>query len=143
MLTAVLREYNKLVLEDAPVPVPDMGQVVVRVKSCGVCATDWKAVRAIRRNVKFPFVPGHEPSGIVAKVGAGVKVFSEGDEVILSPSGYCGLCRQCRLGNPHYCEHAFTTGGDGALMLSPTHILEREVPIENIEAFLDEASKSD
>jgi uroporphyrinogen decarboxylase len=34
-------------------------------------------------------------------------------------------------------------GGDGALMLSPTHVLEPEVPIENIEAFMDEASKSD
>ncbi|MBQ9502844.1 MAG: zinc-binding dehydrogenase, partial [Lentisphaeria bacterium] len=36
-----------------------------------------------------------------------------GDEVICQPSGYCGVCRYCREGNTHYCEHAYTTGGDG------------------------------
>jgi L-iditol 2-dehydrogenase len=113
MLAAVLKDFNNLVLEDVPAPVPDTGEVVVRVKSCGICATDWKAVRGIRRNVKFPFIPGHEPSGIIAKLGTGVAHLREGDEVIVSPIGYCGVCKQCRIGNTHYCEHSFTTGGDG------------------------------
>jgi L-iditol 2-dehydrogenase len=113
MLAAVLKDFNNLVLEDVPAPMPDTGEVVVRVKSCGVCATDWKAVRGIRRNVKFPFIPGHEPSGIIAKLGTGVAHLRDGDEVIVSPIGYCGVCKQCRIGNTHYCEHSFTTGGDG------------------------------
>jgi L-iditol 2-dehydrogenase len=113
MLAAVLHDFNNLVLEDVPIPEPGLGEVVVRIRSCGICATDYKAIKGIRRNVTFPFIPGHEPSGVVARVGAGVIHFKEGDEVICQPSGYCGYCKHCRVGNTHYCEHAFTTGGDG------------------------------
>jgi len=113
VLAAVLKDYNHLVLEDVPLPEPGIGEAVVRIRSCGFCATDYKAIKGIRRNVKFPLVPGHEPSGLVAAVGPGVTHFKPGDEVILQPSGYCGACEHCRAGNTHYCEHAFTTGGDG------------------------------
>jgi threonine dehydrogenase-like Zn-dependent dehydrogenase len=114
MTAAVLQDFNKLELEDVDRPQPlAPGTVVVRVKSCGICQTDYKAIKGIRRNVKFPLIPGHEPSGIVADVGPGVLHFKPGDEVICQPSGFCGFCRHCRVGNTHYCEHAFTTGGDG------------------------------
>ncbi len=113
MLAAVLKDFNKLVLEDVPVPTPALGEVVVRIKACGFCATDYKAIKGIRRNVTFPFIAGHEPSGFVAAVGLGVDHVREGDEVICQPSGFCGFCEHCRVGNPHYCEQAFTTGGDG------------------------------
>jgi threonine dehydrogenase-like Zn-dependent dehydrogenase len=113
VLAAVLKDFNNLVLEDVAVPAPGIGEVVVRIRSCGFCATDYKAIKGIRRNVGFPIIPGHEPSGVVAKVGAGVTAFREGDAVILQPSGYCGVCRHCRTGNTHYCEQSFTTGGDG------------------------------
>ena len=114
MLAAVLHDFNKLELEDVPRPVPAAaGTVVVRIKSCGICQTDYKAIKGIRRNVTFPLIPGHEPSGIVADVGPGVTHFKPGDEVIVQPSGFCGFCPHCRVGNTHYCEHAFTTGGDG------------------------------
>jgi len=113
MLAAVLKGFDELVLEDVPVPRAGVNEAVVRVKSCGFCATDYKAIRGIRRNVTFPFIPGHEPSGVVAEVGEGVEHFRKGDEVIVQPSGYCGVCEHCRSGNTHYCEQAFTTGGDG------------------------------
>ena len=113
MLAAVLKDFDHLVLEDLPIPEPGFGEVVVGIKSCGFCATDYKAIRGIRRNVKFPFVPGHEPAGVVAKIGPGVRHFREGDAVICQPSGFCGACSYCKAGNTHYCEHAFTTGGDG------------------------------
>ena len=70
-------------------------------------------MKAIRRNVTFPAILGHEPSGVVSQVGPGVTQFAVGDEVIVAPSGFCGFCENCRTGNPHYCEYAFTTGGDG------------------------------
>ena len=114
MLAAVLRGFNQLDLEDLPRPEPGPGEVLVRIKSCGFCATDYKAIKGIRRNVTFPLIPGHEPAGIIAAVGPFVTNVKEGDEVLLSPSGYCGLCRNCRLGLTHYCERAYTTGGDGA-----------------------------
>ena len=70
MLAAVLYDVNKLVLEDRPIPDPRPEEAVVRIKSCGICATDYKAIKGIRTNVRFPMIPGHEPAGIVAKVGA-------------------------------------------------------------------------
>jgi len=113
MLAAVLHDFNRLELEEVPVPEPKAGEVAVRIKSCGFCATDYKAIKGIRRNVTFPLIPGHEPAGVVAAAGAGVKHVKEGDEVIIQPSGFCGFCPHCRVGNTHYCEHSYTTGGDG------------------------------
>ena len=113
MLAAVLKDFNSLVLEEIPVPEPGMNEVLIRVKACGICATDYKAIKGIRTNVTFPFIAGHEASGIVAAVGSGASHVREGDEVICQPSGYCGLCEHCRAGNTHYCNEAFTTGGDG------------------------------
>jgi L-iditol 2-dehydrogenase len=124
MLAAVLHDFNNLTLEDLPVPTPGPGEVLVRVKSCGFCATDYKAIRGVRRNVRFPFVPGHEPAGIVAAVGPNVATFKEGDEVIVQPSGYCGVCRNCRLGLTHYCENSYTTGGDGPPDVRPGSFAE-------------------
>lgn len=119
MLAAVLHDFNDLRLEDVPRPEPDPGEVVIRVKACGFCATDYKAIKGIRRNVTFPCIVGHEPSGTVSAVGANVKHAREGDEVLIMPSAYCGYCRHCRTGNTHYCEHAFTTGGDGPADVRP------------------------
>jgi threonine dehydrogenase-like Zn-dependent dehydrogenase len=127
MLAAVLKEFNRLELEELPVPAPGPGEVLVRIKSCGFCATDFKAIQGIRRNVRFPLVPGHEPAGIVAGVGSGVKIFTEGDEVIIQPGGYCGLCRNCRLGLTHYCDNAYTTGGDGPTDVRPGSFAEYTV----------------
>ena len=55
MLAAVLHDFDRLVLEDVPMPEPGLGEVVVRIKACGICATDYKAIKGIRRNVTFPF----------------------------------------------------------------------------------------
>jgi threonine dehydrogenase-like Zn-dependent dehydrogenase len=131
MLAAVLRDFNDLVLEDVAIPEPKLDEAVVRVRSCGICATDYKAIKGVRRNVTFPFIPGHEPSGIVVRVGPGVVHFKEGDEVICQPSGYCGLCKHCRVGNTHYCEHAFTTGGDGPDEVWPGAFAEYMLTREN------------
>ncbi len=120
MLAAVLHDFNDLRLEQVPVPhATEYGDVVVAIKACGICATDYKAIKGIRRNVNFPFIPGHEPSGVIAEVGPGVTHFKPGDEVIVMPSGYCGYCDNCRIGNTHYCENAFTTGGDGPVRVLP------------------------
>ena len=132
MLAAVLHDFDNLVLGEVASPtVRNVGDVVVKIKSCGFCATDFKAIKGIRRNIKFPFIPGHEPSGIIVEVGQGVIHFKEGDEVICQPSGYCGFCEYCRTGNHHYCEHAFTTGGDGPEDVWPGAFAEYMLTREN------------
>ena len=120
MKAAVLHKVIDLRIEEVPVPEPQApDEVVVQIKSCGFCATDYKAIRGIRQNVVFPFIPGHEPAGVVAALGPGVRHFKEGDEVICQPSGYCGYCEHCRVGRTHYCGTAFTTGGDGPVEVWP------------------------
>ena len=132
MLAAVLHDFDDLRLEEVPRPEPrDFGDVVVKIESCGFCATDYKAIKGIRRNVKFPFIPGHEPGGIVAAVGPGVTQFREGDEVIVMPSGFCGHCEYCRSGRHHYCQQAFTTGGDGPVDVRPGAFAEYLLTIES------------
>ena len=68
MLDAILKDFNQLTLEEVPTPEPGPGEVLVRIKSCGFCATDFKAIKGIPRNVDFPVTPGHEPAGIIAGV---------------------------------------------------------------------------
>jgi len=119
MLAAVLEDFNRLELKKVPRPEPGNAEAVVKIKSCGFCATDFKAIKGIRKNVEFPFIPGHEPSGIVESVSPGVDSFRPGDAVIVQPSGYCGVCRHCREGKTHYCEKGFTTGGDGGAFTWP------------------------
>lgn len=131
MRAAVLHDVDDLRVEEVARPAATRpGTVLVRIASCGICATDYKAVKGIRRNVTFPLVPGHEPSGVVEAVGPGVRHFAVGDEVICQPSGYCGFCPHCRAGNTHYCEHAFTTGGDGPEEVWPGAFAEYMVTVE-------------
>ena len=76
MLAAVLHDFNDLRLEQVPVPgIKEPDDVVVKIKACGICATDYKAIKGIRNNVTFPFIAGHEPSGVVTEIGSAVKTF--------------------------------------------------------------------
>ena len=69
MSAAVLRGVDQFQIEEYLIPEP--GPVrFCRVRACGFCATDFKAIRGKRCNVSFPLIPGHEPSGVVAAVGS-------------------------------------------------------------------------
>lgn len=141
MLAAVLHGVNDVRLEDVPVPEPGPGEVVVRIRACGFCATDYKAIAGIRRNVSFPCIVGHEPSGVISAVGAHVRHVRVGDEVAVMPSGACGFCRYCRTGRSHYCPKAFTTGGDGPADVRPGAFAEYMKTAES-SVFLKPASVS-
>jgi aryl-alcohol dehydrogenase len=82
---------------------PQAGEVLVRVKACGICHTDL-AVWLQHIPVKLPQVLGHEGAGIVEAVGAGVAHVAPGDPVLMS-FGSCGACPNCEDGAPGYCDH--------------------------------------
>ncbi|MCH8281263.1 MAG: alcohol dehydrogenase catalytic domain-containing protein, partial [Chloroflexi bacterium] len=89
-------------LESILVPDPGPGEVLVRVKACGVCHTDLH-YREGAINDDFPFLLGHEASGTVEMVGTGVSNVAPGDFVILAWRSPCGTCRSCLRGRPWYC----------------------------------------
>jgi S-(hydroxymethyl)mycothiol dehydrogenase len=84
------------------VPDPGPGEAIVRVLACGVCHTDLH-YREGGISQDFPFLLGHEASGIVEEVGEGVTDVAPGDFVILNWRAVCGTCRACLRGRPQYC----------------------------------------
>ncbi len=89
-------------LETILVPDPGPGEALVKVLACGVCHTDLH-YREGGINDDFPFLLGHEASGVVESVGAGVTDVAPGDFVILNWRAVCGNCRACLRGRPQYC----------------------------------------
>jgi S-(hydroxymethyl)mycothiol dehydrogenase len=89
-------------LETVMVPDPGPGEVLVRVKACGVCHTDLH-YREGAINDDFPFLLGHEAAGTVEAVGDGVTNVAPGDYVVIAWRAPCGNCRSCRRGRPWYC----------------------------------------
>jgi propanol-preferring alcohol dehydrogenase len=113
MRAAVARAFGEpLVIEEAPIPEPGPGQVVVKVAACGVCHTDLHAIDGDWPfKPKPPFIPGHEGAGVVSAVGAGVRHLKEGDRVGV-PWLYsaCGRCEHCLGGKETLCRTQESTG---------------------------------
>jgi S-(hydroxymethyl)mycothiol dehydrogenase len=91
------------VVEEFNVPAPGPGEARVKILASGVCHTDLSAKNGVFGTDYFPFLLGHEGSGIVESVGEGVTNVKEGDYVILAWRAPCGSCRFCAVGQPHLC----------------------------------------
>ena len=113
MKAARVHQFGKpLVIEDVPVPVPDKGEILVKVMACGVCHTDlhaaggdWPAKPAL------PFTPGHEVVGVVAELGPDVTDFKLGDAVgVAWLHDACMRCEYCETGWETVCERQHNTG---------------------------------
>ncbi len=105
------RAGEALRLEERAVPEPAAGQVLVRVRACGVCRTDLHVVDGELAEPKLPLVPGHEVVGTVAAYGRDVKRFEEGQRVGIPWLGWtCGDCRFCKADKENLCERAKFTG---------------------------------
>jgi len=84
------------------VPDPGPGEVLVRVRACGVCHTDLLYREGVMYG-EFPFLLGHEVAGNVEAVGDGVARLEPGDQVVLAWRAPCGRCRRCRRDRPWQC----------------------------------------
>ena len=101
----IYKPYAPYVIGDVELDGPKAGEVLVKVVACGYCHSD-HYVSVGKFNTPHPVVLGHEGSGIVAKVGEGVKSFKPGDRVCMSYS-YCGECFACLTGRPYQCESSW------------------------------------
>jgi propanol-preferring alcohol dehydrogenase len=96
---------------EAPVPDTGPGQLLIRVRACGVCRTDLHIVDGELSGGKLPIVPGHEVVGTVAALGEEVERFRAGDRVGIPWLGWtCGQCSYCNRGAENLCERARFTG---------------------------------
>jgi alcohol dehydrogenase len=97
-------------LGEVPDPTPSPTGVVLAVKACGICRSDWHGWMGNDPDIRLPHVPGHELAGEVAAVGSGISNFKTGDRVTLPFVCGCGECEQCRSGNHQVCDRQFQPG---------------------------------
>lgn len=102
-------------LEQRDLPALRPGEVLIRVDHVAVCATDLEILDGSLGYYKngmasFPIVPGHEFSGHVAAMGSNVDTLVEGDPVVVECIQSCGVCGECRAGNPIGCDERTELG---------------------------------
>ena len=116
MTAVVIDGRGGVELVEKPVPQPLDGEVIVAPRATGVCGTDLHLIDGTFALSHYPVTPGHEFAGLVARVGAGVTGFHEGDPVCADPNVTCGTCRWCRAGAPNHCPRLDPLGltRDGA-----------------------------
>ena len=94
-----------------PLPSPGAGQVLLRVRACGICRTDLHVADGELPRPKLPLVLGHEIVGEVVSTGEGAGRFAAGERVGVPWLGWtCGECRYCRAGRENLCDRARFTG---------------------------------
>ncbi|MDN4073037.1 alcohol dehydrogenase AdhP [Fictibacillus terranigra] len=113
MKAAVVNEFKQqLEIKEVPVPELEYGEILVKIKACGVCHTDLHAAHGdwpVKPNL--PLIPGHEGVGIVEEVGEGVTSINAGDRVGI-PWLYsaCGECEYCLTGRETLCPDQLNAG---------------------------------
>lgn len=92
-------------------PVPDSGQILVKVSTCGICHTELDEIEGRLTPPQFPIVLGHEIVGTVEALGVDVRTFKVGDRVGISwIHSSCGECKFCSRGNENLCNQFRATG---------------------------------
>jgi len=91
-------------ITEADMPEPGAGEVLVRMAMAGVCGSDVHALQGKHPFITLPYPPGHEVSGMVEAVGAGVSL-PVGTRVTMEPFLPCWACKQCRAGRQNICEN--------------------------------------
>ncbi|MEP7284988.1 MAG: alcohol dehydrogenase catalytic domain-containing protein [Chloroflexota bacterium] len=110
MLRANLIEPRKLILEQAPVPMPGSGQVRLKIETCGVCGSDIHAYYGEHPYIQCPIAPGHEFAGRIDMLGSDVTGWQIGQAVLTEPSLVCGQCENCRNGKYNICDNLKVIG---------------------------------
>lgn len=108
-------ETEPLQLVELELDPPGPGEVLVRIEAAGLCHSDLSVVNGDRVR-PLPMALGHEASGVVEQVGAGVGSLSVGDHVVMVYVPSCGECVYCVEGQPALCERGAASNGTGELL---------------------------
>jgi L-iditol 2-dehydrogenase len=108
MKVAQLTTLGRIEIATAPDPRPGPDEVLVRIRSVGVCRSDvhyYVDGRIGDAVVTFPHILGHEPAGEVVEVGSAVAGLRPGDRVAIEPAVSCGACEYCLSGRHNICPN--------------------------------------
>jgi threonine dehydrogenase-like Zn-dependent dehydrogenase len=111
MKAAIIKGPHTIVVEDRPVPVPGTGEVLVKIGSVGICGSDVHGFLGLSGKRRLPgLIMGHEASGEIVEIGAGIHDWKKGDRVSIDPQQACGICLQCRRGWANLCDNMSAIG---------------------------------
>jgi NADPH2:quinone reductase len=110
MFAMVLYPNGSLRMEKREIPKPKPEEVLVKVKRCGVCTSDYLIYKG-EVPLSKPVVLGHEFTGVVQEIGKDVTYFKPGDKVVVNPNISCGHCLYCIRGATNLCENGISLGG--------------------------------
>ncbi len=148
MSGVVLPGDRRLEVREFAVPEPGHGQALVRMKASSLCGSDLRAIYRPHDQGTGPeaykgVIAGHEPCGVIERVGPDVTRFKAGDRVILYHIAGCGACRECRGGWMISCERPERAaygwqrdGGHAPFLLAEERTL---VPLPDELTYLDGA----
>ena len=110
MLAAVFYGGRDIRVEERPIPEPLRDELLVRVRSAGICGSDLLGYNEIgpwQRLKDVGIEDGHELAGEITAIGDHVRGFVPGDRVAIQPEHLiaCGSCHECEMGCPHLCRH--------------------------------------
>lgn len=127
----VAKAGGPLEIVERDVPEPSDGHVLIKVHACGICHSDMFTKEGQWPGLQLPRIPGHEISGVIDKMGAGVEGWKEGQRVGVGwHGGHCGHCERCRHGDFVACANALIPGisydgGYAEYMVAPQEALAR------------------
>lgn len=104
MLQQVMTAPGEISFREIPVPEPAEGEVLIKIMEIGVCGSDIHVYHGEHPFTSYPVTQGHEVSGVVEKLGAGVSGLAVGQKVTIQPQVVCGECWPCRNGKYNLCE---------------------------------------
>ena len=125
MLQQVMTAPGKIEFREIETPVPKAGEVLIRIMKIGVCGSDIHVWHGKHPFTSYPVTQGHEVSGEIAALGAGVENLEVGQKVTIQPQVVCGKCYPCRHGKYTLCEELKVMGFQTTGMASEYFCVDR------------------
>ena len=112
-ITDLRENKSPLELVNIPTPIPNEGEILIRISVCGVCHTELDEIEGRTPPPRFPSILGHQVVGTVSQLGSKADRFKIGDRVgVAWIYSSCGECRYCIEGNDNLCQEFKATGRD-------------------------------
>lgn len=126
MIQQIMVQPKEIVFHDIEKPIPQKGQVLIRMMRLGICGSDIHVYHGTHPFTSYPITQGHEVSGVIEAVGPEVTALKVGQRVTVQPQVVCGECYPCRHGKYNLCEKLKVMGFQTTGMASEYFAVDAE-----------------